>query len=166
MENPQIYLNYSDALALRYLTEYETIEHLDDATSAKSFALRRAIRHLWGVLDNLILFAKYNSSIVIRDEIKGETEFDPSTLCDTPDYLEEHETNTEIEISEDSFILLEALLRRVAHLVADGRYPEQDEILRMAIRLRAKSVRIFLDKEHKREFGIKTPDGLMDLIVV
>lgn len=160
-ENPQIFLSLKDEVQLRYLMEEEYLPpDTCDAKQAKKFVVCRVAKHLWGFVDNMMLFGKHSPIVVVRNRDGNETEFDLSTLCDSEYYCEEGlEPNTELEFDRESFILFEASLRMVSVLICNGRYPEQDEMFRIALRLRAKVVSAFHQYGGENGVGIKTSDG-------
>jgi len=163
----ELYLDAKDSLALRYLMEYEHIIHHDGAPAvdeATEGVVRCAIRKFWGALEDLELFSKYDAAVVIRNEDGTQREFDWDTVCDSDDYATPSEPNTAIKVSQEVFILLEASLRRTAWYVTNGRYPERDELLRIALRFRALTIRLWNKREEsKKEFGINTPNGLVPM---
>jgi hypothetical protein len=155
----EIYLDIKDQLDLRYLMEndYNIVHGKEDACETTDQALSVCIQKFWEILGDLELFAKYNSAVVIRSESGKDEEFDWQRICDKDDYRQE--TNTEIWFSLQDFTILEACLRRVMMFVTNGRIPERDEMLRMALRFRAFVVCSFLEKS-KKQLGINAPKGL------
>ncbi|MDP3997383.1 MAG: hypothetical protein Q8P73_02690 [bacterium] len=166
-ESVSVYLNDKDSLALRYLMEYEhqvRVERGLDADSAVACVISNAVGKFWDALDNLELFAKHNAIVVVRGEDGSDTEFNWGTVCDGADYDPEPNPNTTIPISQRDFILLEASLRRVVWFVTSGRVPSREEMLRIALRFRAVTIRRWNRKEDtKQKFGIRTPRGLLPL---
>ena len=163
-----VYLNDKDSLSLRYLMEYEHSIRSDEdnltADQAKNAVISTAIGKFWDVLDNLELFSKYGSVVVIHSADGTERNFGWDRICDSEDYQKDNEPNAALGISQRDFILLEASLRRVSKFVAKGRFPERDEILRIALRFRAETIRFWNRKrknESEEELGINTPRGLL-----
>ena len=143
----KLYLSEKDSLDLRYLTEHDFAirQHsgelsADEATAGAAYL---SINRYWTLLDTLELFSKYDSVVVTRDENGTDEEFDWSIVCDSEDFQPPDEPNTSLGFSQQDFILLEASLRRTAWYVTNGRYPERDEIFRIALRFDNGS------KEHK-----------------
>jgi hypothetical protein len=133
-----------------------------NADDARDYAISLAIRKFWEVLDNLELFLKYNSTVQIHEKDGEEREFNWQIVCDREEYEPEHEPNTTVKASQEDFVLLEACLRRTSWFVTKDRYPSRQELLRIAMRFRAITIRYWNSKEKTgKEIGISTPNGFL-----
>lgn len=162
----EIYLDAKDSIAIRYLMEYEPAlrQHSEElsADDATDFVVAYCIQKLWEVLDNLELFQKYGSIVVVRSKSNTDVEFNWQTVCDRDDYRKEQ--NTKIWFDQRDFILLEACLRRAMIFVTKGRIPDRDEMIRIALRFRATTIRFWNNKtKDKKELGINAPRGLLPI---
>ncbi|MDO8512822.1 MAG: hypothetical protein Q7S57_06135 [bacterium] len=162
-----VYLDSKDSLALRYLMENDhgmRHDQATDALEAVGSVVSTSIGKLWDALDNLELFMKHQGvAVVQRDSNGSDREFDWNTVCDRPEYDEGHVADTNILVSFNDFLLLEASLRRAIRFITPDRIPSREEMLRIAIRLRAATLRRWHKREEIGEFGIRTPNGLLPL---
>lgn len=162
-----IYLDSKDSLALRYLMENDHGMWHDgvvDALEAVGSVVSTSISKLWDTLDNLELFMKHKGAVVVQRDLSGsDREFDWNTVCDRPEYVQEHVADTNIPVGFNDFLLLESSLRRAIWFIAPDRVPDREEMLRIAIRFRATTLRRWYKREEIGAFGIRTPNGLLPL---